>query len=70
MGPDEKAVRKPPWRKHLNSHLCPTACANKGSCSNKALWEGVLESSMYQILIITVVARIVRERLWTIKLAA
>jgi len=39
-------------------------------CSDEALWEGVLESSVYQIPIIMVVARIVRDRPWTIKLAA
>lgn len=45
-------------------------CSWRQSCSNKALWEGVLESSMYQILVILVVARIARDRPWTIKLAA
>lgn len=34
-----------------------------GMVSNEALWEGVLECSMYQILIIMVVARTVGDRL-------
>lgn len=45
-------------------------CSWRQSCSNKSLWERVLESSVYQILVIMVVARIVRDRLWIINLAA